>query len=90
MQDNIALSLEVATSYSVQITLIQMPALVFFSAFYSEESSNSFTLIFQSLDVFAVILSVIIVNYTTHRPTTNYFEGSILLLVYMMLVSAYW
>ena len=52
MQDNIALSLEVATSYSVQITLIQMPALVFFSAFYSEESSNSFTLIFQVSWVF--------------------------------------
>lgn len=75
VQDNIALSLEVALSYSVQITLLQMPVLVFFSAFYSGESTNSFTLIFKSLDVFAVILSVIVVNYTSQSPRTNYFEG---------------
>jgi Ca2+:H+ antiporter len=50
LQDNIALSIEVATSYSVQISLVQMPLLVFFSAF----SGSDFKLLFRSLDVFAV------------------------------------
>jgi Ca2+/H+ antiporter len=48
MNGNIALSMEIGSAYALQVCLLQIPAVVFFSAFYgrsldpSELASHSF------------------------------------------------
>jgi len=113
VNNNMALSIEIALSASVQVVLIQFPVLILFSAFLSEcpggsgsasgsDSGSlqhssasttcepSFTLIFPTLDLFAVIFSVTILNYITFDGKANYFQGAALIIIYALLVAAFW
>lgn len=70
INDNIALSMEIATSGSVQCALIQMPVLVAASAIFNSGSSvGSFTLIFPLLNLGAVVFAVLVLNYVSIRGT---------------------
>lgn len=40
MNGNIALSMEIGSAYALQVCLLQIPALVLFSAFYSGSYTN--------------------------------------------------
>ena len=90
LQGNIQLAVEIGTAVSVQVALIQIPVVVVFSAIYNHMSSvGSFVMIFPILEVFLVILSVIILNYLSIDGRANYFHGSVLVLVYLMIVIAF-
>jgi Ca2+:H+ antiporter len=91
LQNNFALSLEIGNAAATQITLIQMPVLVVIGAIISDGHQNpGFTLIFPLLDLVAVFLAMIIVNYISIEGKSNYFTGSALILVYVLLVSAFY
>jgi len=91
LKDNIALSVEIGAAATIQTALIQIPALVFFSAILNHASSvNSFTLIFPMLNLFAIIFGVLVVNYVYINGKTNYFEGSGLLLVWLIFIVAFY
>lgn len=96
MNGNIALSMEIGSAYALQVCLLQIPALVLFSAIYdrhftsSELLSHSFNLIFPQWDMVTVILCVVLLSYIYGEGKSNYFKGSILLLTYVVIVMGFY
>jgi len=56
-----------------------MPALVFIAigVNYYEPSNLAFTLVFPNLDLFAVIVGLMILNFTSAEGKANYFQGEL-------------
>ncbi|PWN53609.1 hypothetical protein IE53DRAFT_137037 [Violaceomyces palustris] len=93
---NIALSMEIGSAYALQVCLIQIPAMVAFSAYYNagydlpgDLAHRSFTLIFPRWDVIAIIFSVFLLTYTYIEARSNYYRGSICILSYLVLVAGF-
>ncbi|CAI2180677.1 8561_t:CDS:10 [Funneliformis geosporum] len=93
---NIALSMEIGSAYALQVCLLQIPAMVAFSAWYNADrsdeediSNNTFTLVFPRWDVFSVVFSVFLLTYTYIEGKSNYFKGSILILSYSVLMAGF-
>ncbi|KAI0917002.1 hypothetical protein AcW1_007688 [Taiwanofungus camphoratus] len=93
MHGNIALSMEIGSAYALQVCLLQIPAMVAFSAWYAPEKMGSvadtFTLIFPRWDVLVIMLSLFLLTYTYIEAKSNYHRGSILILSYLVLVSGF-
>ncbi|KAL1748360.1 hypothetical protein HDZ31DRAFT_29871 [Schizophyllum fasciatum] len=94
LNGNIALSMEIGSAYALQVCLLQIPAMVAFSAWYAPdkmgEVAHTFTLIFPRWDVIALVLSMFLMTYTYIEARSNYHRGSILVLSYVVLVSAFY
>jgi Ca2+:H+ antiporter len=96
MNGNIALSMEIGSAYALQVCLLQIPALVLFSAINgqwlqdSELIDHTFSLIFPQWDMVTVILCVFLLSYMYGEGKSNYFKGSILLLSYLVVVVGFW
>ncbi|KAL4793779.1 Sodium/calcium exchanger protein-domain-containing protein [Aspergillus venezuelensis] len=96
MNGNIALSMEIGSAYALQVCLLQIPALVLFSAFYGRFQdpenllTHSFNLIFAQWDMITVILCVFLLSYVYGEGKSNYFKGSILVLTYLVVVSGFY
>jgi len=86
-QNNIALSIEVGSSLAVQVCLLQMPILVVLSEAFllKQESSNHFTLVFPTMYTFTVFFSVILMNYIFQDGKSDYFQGAILIIIYVIM-----
>lgn len=93
LNGNIPLSLEIASAYTIQVALLQIPILVIFSLVYPVYVTNGnfvpFTLIFPQWDLYAVAMSTFLLTYIYIEGKSNYFKGSMLLLVYFILVSTF-
>ncbi|TAQ91533.1 hypothetical protein B7494_g154 [Chlorociboria aeruginascens] len=69
MNGNIALSMEIGSAYALQVCLLQIPALVLFSAINGQWLSGpdlvdrTFSLIFPQWDMVTVILCVFLLSY---------------------------
>jgi len=92
---NIALSMEIGSAYALQVCLIQVPAMVAFSAYYNRDRigevvDSIFTLIFPRWDVIAIIFSVFLLTYTYIEARSNYYRGSICILSYLVLVAGFY
>ncbi|KAL2018971.1 hypothetical protein VTK56DRAFT_10196 [Thermocarpiscus australiensis] len=96
MNGNIALSMEIGSAYALQVCLLQIPALVLFSAVYplsvpiEDVARYTFTLLFPQWDLVTVILCVFLLSYMYGEGKSNYFKGSILLLSYLVVVVGYY
>ncbi|KAI0407091.1 calcium permease [Xylaria palmicola] len=98
MNGNIALSMEIGSAYALQVCLLQIPALVLFSAFYPVEPKGdnldpihwTFSLLFPQWDMVTVILCVFLLSYMYGEGKSNYFKGSILLLTYLVVVVGFY
>ncbi|KAG8724709.1 hypothetical protein FRC09_015405 [Ceratobasidium sp. 395] len=95
MTGNIALSMEIGSAYALQVCLLQIPAMVAFSAWWDPQkmgtNADTFTLIFPRWDVIAIIFSIFLLTYTYIEAKSNYHRGSILIMSYLVLVSGfYW
>uniref|UniRef100_A0A8C4ELG2 Cation exchanger C521.04c n=1 Tax=Dicentrarchus labrax TaxID=13489 RepID=A0A8C4ELG2_DICLA len=86
LQNNISLSLEVGICIAVQVCMLQIPILVFFNAFYDV----GFVLLFSDLHLWASIFSVILVNYIFMDGKSDYFQGTALVVVYLILLAMYY
>ncbi|KAJ7644329.1 hypothetical protein FB45DRAFT_1115394 [Roridomyces roridus] len=93
LNGNIALSMEIGSAYALQVCLLQIPAMVAFSAFYAPEKmgevASTFTLIFPRWDVVVIILSMFLMTYTYIEAKSNYHRGSILILSYLVLTAGF-
>jgi len=90
LQDNVALSIEIGNSGAVQIALIQIPVLVLFSAIWNHAKGlNSFILIFPVLDFAGVLFSVLIVNYVSIEGKSNYFLGTSLIVIWILILASF-
>ncbi|XP_035477452.2 cation/H+ exchanger protein 1 isoform X2 [Scophthalmus maximus] len=85
LQNNISLSLEVGTCIAIQVCMIQIPLLVLFNAFYDV----GFVLVFSDIHLWASIFSVILVNYIFMDGKCDYFQGTALVVVYLILLALY-
>jgi Ca2+:H+ antiporter len=94
LNGNIALSMEIGSAYALQVCLLQIPAMVAFSAWYNPkhmgEVAKSFTLVFPKWDAIALILSMFLMTYTYIEARSNYHRGSILILSYIVLVAGFY
>jgi len=96
MNGNIALSMEIGSAYALQVCLLQIPALVLFSAINgqwlegTDLIDHSFSLLFPQWDMVTVILCVFLLSYMYGEGKSNYFKGSILLLSYLVVVVGFW
>lgn len=61
----------------------------FFSK-HQEKAATPFTLVFPRLDLYSVIMSVFLLSYIYIEGKSNYFKGSMLILAYVVLLSAFW
>ncbi|XP_005733484.1 cation/H+ exchanger protein 1 [Pundamilia nyererei] len=85
LQNNISLSLEVGSCIAVQVCMIQIPLLILFNAFYDV----GFMLVFSDIHLWASIFSVIVVNYIFMDGKCDYFQGTALVVVYLILLALY-
>ncbi|KAF5664719.1 calcium permease [Fusarium heterosporum] len=86
---NIALSVEIGSAYALQVCLLQIPALVFFSAVlhpHKPREGHIFSMVLPQWDMFVVIFAVFLHGYMQNEGRSNYFKGSILLLSYAVIV----
>ncbi|KAG5978484.1 hypothetical protein E4U55_006162 [Claviceps digitariae] len=96
MNGNIALSMEIGSAYALQVCLLQIPALVLFSAVYAnipsggDPSNYTFSLLFPQWDMVTVILCVFLLSYVYGEGKSNYFKGSILVLTYFVVVTGFY
>ncbi|XP_034019255.1 cation/H+ exchanger protein 1 [Thalassophryne amazonica] len=85
LQNNISLSLEVGSCIAVQVCMIQIPLLILFNAFYDV----GFILVFSDIHLWSSIFSVILVNYIFMDGKCDYFQGTALVVVYLILLALY-
>ncbi|KAI9725320.1 MAG: hypothetical protein M1828_003335 [Chrysothrix sp. TS-e1954] len=96
MNGNIALSMEIGSAYALQVCLLQIPALVLFSAVNgqfmdpSDIVDHTFTLLFPQWDMVTVILCVFLLSYMYGEGKSNYFKGSILILSYLVVIVGFY
>ncbi|KAK5118100.1 hypothetical protein LTR62_004146 [Meristemomyces frigidus] len=100
MNGNVALSMEIGSSYALQVMLLQIPCLVLFSAFYGriggegmEEGwvgDHTFSMIFPQWDMVTVILGVFLMGWVVGEGKSNYFKGSTLILTYLVVTVGFW
>ncbi|KAM9754179.1 uncharacterized protein ACNS7B_007238 [Menidia menidia] len=86
LQNNISLSLEVGSCIAVQVCMLQIPILVLFNVFYDV----GFVLLFSDQHMWASIFSVILVNYIFMDGKSDYFQGTALVVVYLILLALYY
>ncbi|GAM84104.1 hypothetical protein ANO11243_020960 [Dothideomycetidae sp. 11243] len=99
MNGNIALSMEIGSAYALQVMLLQVPALVLFTAIQSlrniwpnpdDAAAHAFSLIFPQWDMVTVILGLFLMNYVVAEGKSNYFKGSMLVLSYLVVLVGFW
>lgn len=96
MNGNIALSMEIGSAYALQVCLLQIPALVLYSALWGrlinpeDVIDHTFTLIFPQWDMVTVILCVFLLSYMYGEGKSNYFKGSILILSYLVVMIGFY
>ncbi|XP_054892065.1 uncharacterized protein LOC129363798 [Poeciliopsis prolifica] len=86
LQNNISLSLEVGSCIAVQVCMLQIPILVLFNTF----CDVGFVLLFSDQHLWASIFSVILVNYIFMDGKSDYFQGTALVVVYLILLASYY
>ncbi|KAL4230443.1 hypothetical protein ACF0H5_010825 [Mactra antiquata] len=82
LQNNVNLGIEIGTNTAIQVCLIQVPALILVDLIYP----LNFILIFNDVHLWAVVFSVIVINYIFQDGKTDYFQGSALLSIYIILL----
>lgn len=96
MNGNIALSMEIGSAYALQVCLLQVPALVLFSAVHGrwidpgDLIDHTFSLIFPQFDMVTVILCVFLLSYMYGEGKSNYFKGGILILTYLVVIMGFY
>jgi Ca2+:H+ antiporter len=82
LKDKMDLAVNIAVGSSAQVALFVTPILVFLSFVIGP---HPMALVFNGYEVTAMLLAVIIANFTTQEGESNWFEGLQLLGVYVVL-----
>ncbi|AET37780.1 calcium/hydrogen antiporter Ecym_2021 [Eremothecium cymbalariae DBVPG len=95
---NVALSMEIGSAYALQVCLLQIPALVIYSLIYTMNMDESqinirdqmFALVFPRWDLIACVISGFLFTYLYAEGKSNYFKGSILILLYIVTIVGFY
>ncbi|XP_025086142.1 low affinity vacuolar monovalent cation/H(+) antiporter-like [Pomacea canaliculata] len=85
LQNNVNLGIEIGSSTAIQVCLVQVPMLVLVDVIYP----MGFHLIFAEVHFWAVIFSVIVINYIFQDGKSDYFQGTIVVFIYVLLMVMY-
>lgn len=85
MKNKMTLSVEIAVASSLQIALFVAPVLVFLSYFMG----NPLTLVFNQIELLALIAGVLIAALVSADGESNWLEGAELLAIYVILGLAF-
>ena len=85
LKNRMDLSLSIAIGSATQIALVAAPALVLLSLFFAQPMS----LVFNTFELIALVLSVIIVNIVVSDGESNWLEGAQLLAAYAVMAIAF-
>ncbi|XP_055958637.1 uncharacterized protein LOC126829402, partial [Patella vulgata] len=86
LQNNVNLGIEIGGSTAIQVCLVQVPLLVLINLIYP----LNFKLIFNDVHMYSVIFSVVVINYIFQDGKSDYFQGFIVLLIYLVILSMYY
>jgi len=91
LSNQISLSVGIGSASAIQVALIQMPALILISVIVNSNNNGTpFHLVFPLLNVFSVILAVLTFNYISSEGKTNYFVGTSLVIMYLLIIAAFY
>ncbi|GMM37642.1 Vnx1 protein [Saccharomycopsis crataegensis] len=101
MHGNVALSMEIGSAYVLQVLQLQIPSLVIYSMYRLacvpasalldwDLEVNMLTLIFSRWDCIASVISVYIFTYIYAEGKSNYFKGSLLILMYLVVMLGFY
>ena len=90
--------MEIGSAYALQVCLLQIPSLVIYSIFYTWNVKKSminirtqmFPLVFPRWDIFGAMTSVFMFTYLYAEGKSNYFKGSMLILLYIIIVVGFY
>ncbi|XP_052076160.1 uncharacterized protein LOC127714188 [Mytilus californianus] len=85
LQNNINLGIEIGTSVAIQVCTIEVPLLVLVDIIYPFE----LYMVFNQVHLWAVFFAVIVINYTFQDGKSDYFQGTMLLFIYLILLCMY-
>jgi Ca2+:H+ antiporter len=86
MKNKIGGAVEIAIGSSLQIALFVAPVLIFVSAMFG----NTMDIIFTPIELTAIAVSVFIAKSISQDGSTNWYEGALLLMVYIILGVAFY
>ncbi|CAL1527492.1 unnamed protein product [Lymnaea stagnalis] len=72
LQNNVNLGIEIGCSTAIQVCLVQIPLLVLVNLIYP----MGFYVVFNDIHLWAVIFSVVIINYIFQDGKSDYFQGN--------------
>ncbi|QUL57397.1 calcium/proton exchanger [Paenibacillus tritici] len=81
MKNKIGAAVEIAVGSSLQIALFVAPVLIFASYFMG----NTMSIVFTTIEIVAIAVSVFIAKSIIQDGSTNWYEGLLLLAVYLIL-----
>jgi Ca2+:H+ antiporter len=84
-KDQMDLTLQISIGSATQIAMFVAPVLVLISVFFAKPMN----LVFNSFELVAIILSVLIVNQVVGDGESNWFEGLQLILAYVIIATAF-
>lgn len=88
---NIALSMEIGSAYALQVVLLQIPSLVFYTVIKKFSAPEQlFSLVFPRWDIISTLFSIYLYIYIYAEGKSNYFKGVILILVYVVVLLGFW
>ena len=95
---NVALSMEIGSAYALQVCLLQIPVLVVFSVLNTWGMDPSrlvireqmLALVFPSWDLIGCMASIFMFTYLYAEGKSNYFKGSMLILMYVIIVFGFY
>lgn len=84
-KNKMELSMAISLGSSLQVALFVAPVLVFISLLFGQ----TLLLVFNSFELIALISTAIIAAFVAQDGKTNWFEGAMLLMLYVMLAIAF-
>ncbi|QHW34378.1 calcium/proton exchanger [Paenibacillus rhizovicinus] len=81
MKNKIGAAVEIAVGSSLQIALFVAPVLILISTFFGE----TMDIVFTPIELAAIAVSVFIAKSISKDGTTNWYEGALLIFVYIIL-----
>ncbi len=84
MKNKIGTSVEIAVGSSLQISLFVAPVLIFIS-FFMGGLSGTMNIVFSTIEIVAIAVSVFVAKSIIQDGETNWYEGLLLIAVYIIL-----
>ncbi|KAK3795148.1 hypothetical protein RRG08_028348 [Elysia crispata] len=85
LQNNVNLGIEIGSAAAIQVCMVQLPIIVLADLIYP----LGFDAVFNDIHLYAVIFAVVIINYVFMDGKSDYFQGSIVVFIYILLMAMY-